>query len=257
MKWRFINSGAGSGQFNMDFDLQLAKNSRPDEAIFRLYQWKPFCISLGANQDVDSINSVKAKFDGIDIVKRPTGGRAILHAEEITYSVIYPVDSQTSAKYIYYEINRALKIGLSLYDDRLKFVELENSQPDFPKVYKEEISSICFAVSAKNELKFSGKKLVGSAQRKLGNTILQHGSILCGNYHKKIVDYLNLTVENMSSFAEEIDKTTTDLYSILKSEIDYKKLEDRLVKGFEDYFQAKFKELNLPKSAGVNEIVFS
>ncbi|MHB9014177.1 MAG: lipoyl protein ligase domain-containing protein, partial [Ignavibacteriaceae bacterium] len=140
MKWRFINSGAGSGQFNMDFDLQLAKNSRPDEAIFRLYQWKPFCISLGANQDVDSINSVKAKFDGIDIVKRPTGGRAILHAEEITYSVIYPVDSQTSAKYIYYEINRALKLGLSLYDDRLKFVELENSQPDFPKVYKEEIS---------------------------------------------------------------------------------------------------------------------
>jgi hypothetical protein len=61
----------------------------------------------------------------------------------------------------------------------------------------------------------------------------------------------------MSSFAEEIDKTTTDLYSILKSEIDYKKLEDRLVKGFEDYFQAKFKELNLPQSAGINEIVFS
>ncbi|MHB8578498.1 MAG: lipoate--protein ligase family protein [Ignavibacteriaceae bacterium] len=257
MKWRFINSSAGSGQFNMDFDLQLAKNSRPDEAVLRLYQWKPFCISLGANQDVDSINSVKAKLDGIDIVKRPTGGRAILHAEEITYSVIYPIDSQTSAKYIYYEINCALKQGLSLYDDRLKFVELENSQPDFPKVYKEEISSICFAVSAKNELKFLGKKLVGSAQRKLGNTILQHGSILCGNYHKNIVDYLNLTVENISSFADEIDKTTTDLYSILNSEIDYEKLKDGFVKGFEDHFQVKFNALNFSQQAGrKKEIVF-
>ncbi|MHB1687205.1 MAG: lipoate--protein ligase family protein [Ignavibacteriaceae bacterium] len=258
MKWHFINSGAGTGNFNMDFDFLLAKNSKPDEAIFRLYQWKPFCISLGANQNLDSINSVKAQHDGIDIVKRPTGGRAILHAEELTYSVIYPVDNQTSARNIYHEINLALKKGLRFYDERLSFVELENSQPDFSQVYKEEISSICFAVSAKSELKFLGKKLVGSAQRKLGNAILQHGSILCGDYHKKVIEYLNLTEENILTISKEIDKTTTDLRSILSSGVDYVKLESALIKGFQDHFQTIIKEFYAAELIkNKNEIIFS
>lgn len=258
MKWLFVNSGAGTGQFNMDFDLYLARNSKPDEVIFRLYQWNPYCISLGANQNIASINTALAKSDGIDIVKRPTGGRAILHAEELTYSVIYPVDSQTSAKNIYYEINLALKQGLSLYDERLKLVELENIQPDFPKVYKEEISSICFAVSAKNELKFLGKKLVGSAQRKLGNAILQHGSILCGDYHKKVVTYLNEPIGDVSLYTEEIDNTTTDLGSILRSEINYNKLGNSLVRGFEEHFQIKFDNSDFPEIAeGINQTIFS
>lgn len=258
MKWLFVNSGVGTGQFNMDFDLHLARNSKPDEAIFRLYQWKPFCISIGANQNIVTINSAKAKSDGIDIVKRPTGGRAILHAEELTYSVIYPVSGQTSAKNIYYEINLALKQGLSHYDERLRRVELENIQPDFTKVYKEEIGSICFAVSAKSELKFLGKKLVGSAQRKLGNAILQHGSILCGDYHKKVVYYLNESIGNISSIADGIDKTTTDLCSILGPKINYNNLGDCLVRGFEDHFQVKLNMTNYPEIVeGINEIVFS
>ena len=69
-------------------------------------------------------------------------------------------------------------------------MELEKSQPDFREFYKEGHSAVCFAVPAKSELKFDGRKLVGSAQRKFGNVILQHGSILCGEFHKKIVDYL-------------------------------------------------------------------
>ncbi len=243
MKWYFINSGFSTGQNNMNVDISLAKNSNDDEGYLRLYKWKPYCISIGANQNFDTLNIEKARLDGIDIVKRPTGGRAILHAEELTYSVIYPLNLNSSARNIYQEINNAIKKGLHLYDEKLSRVELEDIQPDFNKIYKEEISSICFAFSAKGEIKYSGKKLVGSAQRKFGKVILQHGSILCGGFHKKVVNYLNISQENLPSVLAEIEATTTDLNSILGIEINYDGLESSIARGFGEYFNIDTEEV--------------
>ncbi len=244
MNWKFINSGANDGKYNMDFDIRLAQNSDPNNAVLRFYRWNPYCISLGANQSFDDINLEEADADNIDVVKRPTGGRAILHSEELTYSVIYPLDTKLSAKNIYNEINLALRLGLIEFDSRLSEIDLEHSQPDFKEFYKSEISAICFAVSAKSELNFKGKKLVGSAQRKIGNVILQHGSILCGEYHKKIVDYLNIDKLKKSAILGEISDTTMDLKSALNFEIDYSKLASAIKKGFENHFAFKFEEIN-------------
>ncbi len=192
MNWDYINTGFNTGKFNMQFDIKLATEFSGENPILRFYRWKPFCISLGANQDFCSINEEKAASENIEVVKRPTGGRAILHSEELTYSVIYPIGFNSSARDVYHQINLALLKGLKIYDAALTDVELETEQPNFPNFYKEEKSIICFAVSAKSEIKFRGKKLIGSAQRKLGNTILQHGSILGTEHHKKIIDYLVL-----------------------------------------------------------------
>ena len=137
MKWRFINTGENTGKFNMAFDLLLTKVCRPDEAFLRLYQWKPYCISLGANQPPQSINSSKAISNNIDIVTRPTGGRAILHSEEITYSVVLPLNIDTSVRNIYHEVNVALKLGLGKYEPELESIELEGAQPNFQSFYKE------------------------------------------------------------------------------------------------------------------------
>lgn len=245
MKWYFLNTGSGSGQYNMDFDLNLAKNNRGDEAFFRLYRWKPYCISLGFNQELNSIDISKVTQDNIDIVKRPTGGRAILHAEELTYSVVYPIANNISLRNFYCEINKALREGLILYDKRLSGIELESVQPDLRNFYKESVSEICFSVSAKNEINISGKKLVGSAQRKIGNTILQHGSILCSEYHTKIIDYLNLSDERYSEAKVKMLDNTIVLEKILTGKIDYDKLANCLVKGFEKFFSINF--LNLDK----------
>ena len=238
MKWHLLNTGFNSGKFNMDFDIDLARNAIPSETVLRLYRWRPYCISLGANQNFETINIEKASANSVDVVKRPTGGRAILHSEELTYSVILPVSENLSARNVYHEINLALLEGLKIYSFKLSEVELESSQPDFPTFYKEEKSTICFAVPAKSELKYSGKKLVGSAQRKLGDTILQHGSILCGSYHLNIVNYLN--TENMESLKEEINKTTIDLGTILNETIDYGRLAESIAEGFENKFNMKF-----------------
>lgn len=239
MNWRFIYTGFNSGRFNMNFDMQLAESCMPDEAVLRLYRWKPYCISLGANQSNESINLVKAGTDNIDIVKRPTGGRAVLHAEELTYSVIMPVKPGSSAKMIYADINEALSKGLSFYNSKLSVVELEKFQPDLKNFYKEQQSAACFAVPAKSELKFDGKKLAGSAQRKLGNAILQHGSILCGEFHKKIVDYLNVNEESYSNIISLLNNTV-DLQSITGRQIDYTLLVNSLKEGFELFYKMVF-----------------
>jgi|SRR3989339_198946 len=244
MKWYFLNTGSGSGQYNMDLDLQLAKNNRGDEVFFRLYRWNPYCISLGFNQEFSSVNVNKASRDKIDIVKRPTGGKAILHAEELTYSVVYPIAGDMSLRSLYCEINKALREGLILYDERLSGIELESAQPDLRNFYKESLSEICFTVSVKSEINFSGKKLVGSAQRKIGRTILQHGSILCGDYHTKIIDYLNLSGKEYSDAKTGMLKNTTELKKILQNEVDYDKMSGCIIKGFEKFFNINFLNLD-------------
>ena len=241
MIWRFVNTGFNPGSFNMDYDLELVRNFF-GSPVLRVYQWKPYCISLGANQDYDSVNQKKTADDGLEIVKRPTGGRAILHAEELTYSVVYPISSDRSPKQIYREINLALKNGLINYNPLFEKIELENTQPHFPTFYKDAKSTLCFAVSAMNELNYQGKKVVGSAQRKIGNVILQHGSILCGSFHKKIIDYLNLPFEKLEEIKNEIEQTTTELETILDEKINYQQLSMAIKEGFENHFNVKFEK---------------
>jgi len=241
MIWKFIDTGFNAGKFNMDFDLEIVQNFS-DSPVLRIYQWKPYCISLGANQSFGSIDEKKTFADGFDIVKRPTGGRAILHAEELTYSVVYPISIEKSPKQIYRDINLALKNGLVIYNQILEKIELEHNQPHFPSFYKDTKSTLCFAVSAMNELNYNGKKVAGSAQRKIGNMILQHGSILCGNFHKRIVDYLNLPSEKIEEIKTEIEQTTTELETILDEKINYNKLSQSIKLGFENHFNIKFEE---------------
>jgi len=225
----------------MSKDIELAQNCSTDQAYFRLYRWNPYCISLGANQSFDDIDLEKTKADGLDVVKRPTGGRAILHAEEWTYSVIMPLNYLYSPKEVYSIISKSLIRGLDLYDTRLSKSELENIQPNFPKLLEEPSSVLCFASTAKNEVKYAGKKLIGSAQRKLNNTLLQHGSILCGKYHKKLADYLKTDNETKEVLKKELSTLTTEIETILQTEVDYEKLKNCLIKGFEQEWKIEFK----------------
>ena len=168
MNWTFINTGTNTGIYNMNYDLQLVENCKLNEAYFRIYRWKPYCISLGYTQNILDVNQEKATSENIDIVRRPTGGRAILHAEEITYSVVIPLTEGYTARSVYTKISEALINGLTKYDKILCDAELETVQPDFAKLHKQPDGMVCFASTAKSEVKFKGKKLIGSAQRKMG-----------------------------------------------------------------------------------------
>jgi lipoate-protein ligase A len=240
IEWNLINSGFNTGTFNMKYDFELAAACRGNEAFFRLYRWEPYCISLGANQKLEDIDMEKTSHDGIDVVKRPTGGRAILHAEEITYSVVYPLNNGLTPTEIYRKVSLALVQGLSIYNKELKNAELEDLQQDFIGLLKEPQGLACFAGTAKSEVKWKGKKLIGSAQRKMDKVVLQHGSILCGNYHLKIVDYLRLPEKEIEIVKDHLLSKTVTLESILNTPTDYEKLSLALIEGFEKEWNTEF-----------------
>lgn len=240
MIWHLIESEANTGKYNMEYDINLAQNCKEDEAFFRLYRWEPYCISLGANQNIDEIDLEKAKQDSIDCVHRPTGGRAILHAEEITYSAILPYSASYSARDIYTNISLALLEGLKLYNPKLAQAELEGLQPNFPNLLKSPSGMLCFASTAKSEIKYKGKKLVGSAQRKMERIVLQHGSVLCGTFHQKLAGYLLCDQTTKDSLENELKEKTTEIDTILNEKTDYQRLAKCLAEGFESFLNIKF-----------------
>ncbi len=234
MKFFLIRNGANSGKFNMDFDLRLVEKCNDQQAFFRLYYWKPYAISLGANQDFSEIDLDKASTEGIDVVKRPTGGRAILHAEELTYSVAVPLSLGLKPKELYEKISVTLVRGLRKFDSKLNDVALEENQPDFGELLKTASGALCFASTAKNEVKFNGKKLIGSAQRKIKGKILQHGSILIGTYHRKLPYFLNVGETEKQILAEELARKTIELETILNRKIDITELEEAIISAWEE-----------------------
>lgn len=232
MIWHFIDTESSSGKFNMELDLFLSNICKDDEAFFRLYRWNPYTISLGANQNINEIDIEKCNYENIGIVTRPTGGRAILHAEELTYSLVLPLSIGLSAREIYSKVSITLSAALAKYDSKLSSVELENLQPDFKELLNNPSGALCFASTAKSEVKFRGKKLIGSAQRKMNKVILQHGSILCGNKHASLPDYL-IDKTNIDELKVELSDKTIEIESIINKKIDYSLLADTIKKQFE------------------------
>ena len=240
MIWHFIDSESSSGEFNMELDVFLSKTCKDDEAFFRFYRWDPYTISLGANQKLDEIDIEKCKTDNIGIVKRPTGGRAILHAEELTYSLILPISFGLSAREIYNKVSCTLSSALAKYNSKLSSVELENIQPNFKQLLNIPSGALCFASTAKSEVKFNGKKLIGSAQRKMNNIVLQHGSILCGKKHADLPNYL-IDKNHTQELKTELSNKTNEIGSIINEEVDYTRLSKIIKVQFENDWDFNFK----------------
>ncbi len=151
--------------------LEWAVCNRFCEPIFRLYGWTPACVSLGRNQKENFLNKEFLSKQGIDIVRRLTGGRALLHDKEITYSIVLPCDyfkTDMSVTDSYKEIcNILIKTFEKLGVDLTLGGSSVNTKYDY-----------CMLVSTGADLNYQGKKLIGSAQYRSKGYILQHGSIL-------------------------------------------------------------------------------
>jgi lipoate-protein ligase A len=242
--WKFIDSGYQTGKYNMDFDLELAERCRTENVSFlRVYRWKPYAISLGYNQTKflsgQKLDYDRCKQDGIDVVQRPTGGRAVLHSEELTYSVVMKSDKPIYL--LYKEISEALLDSLKLIDEgntELQKLSFQKETPDLRSLTKTGMYNLCFNTSIKYEINYEGRKLVGSAQRNLGDVVLQHGSILIGEHHKNIVNYLQLNDDAViDRIKKEIDKKTSCLNEIMNREVSYEETADAILKGFQTRYR--------------------
>ena len=172
-RWRLLRSPPLDGASNMALDLALMRRAaRTGEWVLRVYAWSPPTLSLGRNQvardryDLDAIAR-----HGLGVVRRPTGGRAILHDREVTYSVTGPAAAAGTLGDAYERINGLLLAGLrTLGVDCAPAGAAGRASP--PTV------APCFEHPAPGELVHGGRKLVGSAQWRDEGAVLQHGSIL-------------------------------------------------------------------------------
>jgi lipoyl(octanoyl) transferase len=245
MIWRYLCDGFHSGAYNMQFDESLVHHIEEDASvpILRIYGWKPYAVSLGFNQLETDFDRGKLQSEGIDIVRRPTGGKAILHANELTYSVVTPLGTK-GPREMYRFINEGLLRGLELLGIH---AELTAKDDAFASFYKDPASVPCFASSAKSEIKYLGKKLVGSAQRRYGNFILQHGSLLLGPEHLMISKFLSSHIlDYRESIEEQLLQSTVDAGSILGRSVGFDETAEFVKRGFEEALGIQFESISQP-----------
>lgn len=194
MMLHVVDAGAARGEDNMRLDVELADRVRSGAAAatMRLYTWEPWCVSLGKHQPRSAVVQSDIEARGFDLVHRPTGGRAVLHADEVTYCVCMPVIDSLEARRLYAEIHTLLYGALRLLSHELMFAAIDS---DLRTHYASSgpMGQACFTSHARSEILWHGRKVVGSAQRVIDGVLLQHGSILCGAGHEQLADVVSAT----------------------------------------------------------------
>jgi len=177
--------------------------------------------------NIVDLKSLKHK--GFHYVRRPSGGRAIFHSQELTYSAIFPkpvLNHQRLYEFIHLLFFRTLRsLG---YD-----VAIQESRSIMPRIKDQSYDFPCFTKSAYSELHYDGKKIMGSAQKILKNAILQHGSLLIGKAHEQLPEYLKESDENKELIKSEIQRKTKCLNEIKSDPITPEQIMTAFIKQLE------------------------
>ena len=235
MKWRFLISGK----------LNSAENMAIDEAIFncvqagrslptiRFYDWEPSTVSCGYNQEVaKEVDLLALKQHGFGFIRRPTGGRLVLHDNEVTYAVIGPAVGKLSGNVTesYSEISKALAKGLELMGIGVDF-----EKGSLSSELQRQAANPCFTSSSRYEMSYQRKKIVGSAQVRKNNCLLQHGSILLNYNQSKLAQILpDLTDDQKEKLAIYLRRKTIAINEILSVPKSYDEATNFFMAGFKE-----------------------
>jgi lipoate-protein ligase A len=173
--WRLLVSPPTDGATNMATDEAIARavGAGLVPPTLRLYAWEPPCLSLGRAQPGDDTDRAACARDGVHVVRRPTGGRAILHSDELTYSVVAPLHEPRVSGDIptsYRRLSRALLVTIQHLN--------VTAQSQISNTHYQTPAPVCFEVPSNYEITTAdGRKLVGSAQMRANDVVLQHGTL--------------------------------------------------------------------------------
>jgi lipoate-protein ligase A len=203
---KVIEFGAHPASYNMDLDrrlLELAEDD-PSTAYLRLYAWSPPALSLGHFETIEAVDLERAGRDGVDVVRRPTGGRIVLHKADLTYTVALPRGRRATVTELYVALSGAILAGLRALgaDVELARGPLERSAAR---------ARPCFLSAARHEIAYAGRKLVGSAQRLGRRAVLQHGTIPLGRGYLDVVNYLAVDAAERARLAARMAERTACL----------------------------------------------
>lgn len=173
--WRLIDTGLGCAAHNMAVDEAIAQFVREgiSPPTLRLYGWKNQAVSIGCFQKITDINLPHCRMKNMAVVRRPTGGRALLHGEELTYSFSSGKSKPFSDSLA--ETYRLLSAAFHMAFDKVGIHATVREKRESPDVLGR--SPLCFGSTSYGEIVYEGKKIIGSAQKRWNNGFLQQGSV--------------------------------------------------------------------------------
>lgn len=259
--WRFIDSGAGSPSFNMALDEALLDWNSEGKIppVIRFYGWNPATLSIGYFQKVEKeIDMEQVKAHGLGFVRRPTGGRGVLHEHELTYSVIVSEEHPDMPKTVteaYRVISEGIlkgfhHLGMDAYFAVPETAEERNS-------LKNPRSAVCFDAPSWYELVVEGRKVAGSAQTRQKGVILQHGSILLDLDEDKLFSLFKYPSDRVKERMQKAFKNkAVAINEISKERITIEQAKEAFKRGFAEGLNIELEpyELSAEELAYVNKI---
>jgi lipoyl(octanoyl) transferase len=226
--WRYLDSPPGAASTNMAVDEALLARAQQGEKtpVLRFYTWNPPALSLGRFQDAEkSVDTGECARLGIDVVRRITGGRAVLHNKELTYSIVSPSDNPLFSSDVlgtYRIIAAGLVAGLHLLGIPAEIVSRSGKYAGM--VEKKSKDPACFSSPSWYEIVVGNKKIIGSAQRRVRGGVLQHGSIL--------LDYDPVLESSILPRANT--ESITWINKEVGRDVDIEKVKDAIRRGFQN-----------------------
>ena len=235
--WRLLDTGESDGITNMAVDeaIMYAVREKKSPPTLRFYGWSPPCVSIGYLQSIDEIDLEICREKGYSLVRRLTGGRAVLHIDELTYSVIASQEEAQVAGDILTSYRR-LSLGLV---KSLQILGCNVTQSDCYKSHKQG-SSACFEIPSHYEVKSYGRKLIGSAQVRRNGVILQHGAIPLKGDISRLTDVLTISESDKDNLREKLLKRAIALDESIGRDATYDEVVKVIVKGFEQALNLNF-----------------
>lgn len=205
--WRLLDSGRANGRTNMAIDEALLEAVIKGESppVLRFYAWEPACLSLGIGQQSKLVDWAACAQRGWEVVRRTTGGRAILHTDELTYSVCAPLTDPRvtgSIQESYARLSQALAQGITLMG--LPVCATPAVGMGDPAAAK---GPVCFDTPANYEITIGERKLIGSAQMRRHQVMLQHGTLPLNGDITRIVEALAYPSEQARAQARVLLRT--------------------------------------------------
>jgi len=238
--WLIEQEFERTGAYHMERDEALAREriEAPHlPNVLRLYSWQPAAVSIGFQQKMESIDLEACKLAGVDVVRRPTGGRAVLHINELTYAVIMRANP---AEGIYAAHNRIVQAlvnavkHLGETDSPLEVTPASTGRSFSATYAPGTLTNVaCFASSARHEVTWKGRKVIGSAQRRFGEILLQHGSILLTDDHLLLPNLLALPVQKREEMHAMLKRETASFSDIFGRKIGIEEAANAIAANFQ------------------------
>ena len=256
--WRLLITPPARGAWNMATEEAILERIGRNEALptLRLYAWEPACLSLGHAQPVADVDLLRVKQRGWEVVRRATGGRAILHTDELTYSVIAPMDEPRVAGSILESYNRlaqALLLAVKSLELPVEMQEHVGLTGNMPPT-----NPVCFEVPSSYEITVNGKKLIGSAQARKKEGVLQHGSLPLTGDLARICQALVFENEAVrEDAARRLLERATTVESALGRAVSWERAAQAFIHAFEAQLGLSLKrgELSESESRRADELV--